>query len=152
MASWEYKTNIEKYLTENRRAKPVIRDIEELSEFGSFQSICPYFYQRNQARNADLVLMPYNYLVDGSARASSNLWFEDSVIIIDEAHNIDSIWENSASQEFTEETLDQMLSQINSADKKINEYEAIKPKKVSSIHTSSKEDRQTVIGLIWGLK
>ncbi|CAI2384495.1 unnamed protein product [Moneuplotes crassus] len=150
--SCKYKDNIEVFLKDNRRNKSVIRDIEELNELGSSQSICPYFYQRNQARNADLVLMPYNYLIDGSARASSNLSFEGSVIIIDEAHNIDSICENSASQEFTEETLDQMLSQIRSADKKINTLEAERPKKVSSIHSSTSQDRQDVIGLVQGLK
>ncbi len=38
---------------------------------------------------ADLVLMPYNYLVDPSIRARLNLPLQGAIVIIDEAHNIE---------------------------------------------------------------
>ena len=39
---------------------------------------------------ADLVFMPYNYLLDKKTRGSSLLNFKDAIIIFDEAHNVES--------------------------------------------------------------
>jgi len=42
------------------------------------------------ARTADLVFMPYNYLIDSKNRSGLNmLSLENSVLIFDEAHNVE---------------------------------------------------------------
>lgn len=58
---------------------------------GRKNKICPYFYSRESSTTADLVLMPYNYLLDSSIRASLKLDWENSVIIFDEAHNLERV-------------------------------------------------------------
>lgn len=51
--------------------------------------VCPYFLSRDLAGTADVIFMPYNYLVDSSSRAQlSNINWNNAVIIVDEAHNI----------------------------------------------------------------
>jgi hypothetical protein len=45
-------------------------DIEELVAVGRKQSLCPYYLSRNAVPGADLVLLPYNYLLDPNARAA----------------------------------------------------------------------------------
>ena len=41
--------------------------------------------------------MPYNYLVDSKIRDNYKIDFENSIIIIDEAHNIERVAEDVAS-------------------------------------------------------
>ena len=41
--------------------------------------------------------MPYNYLVDSKIRENYKIEFENSIIIIDEAHNIERVAEDVAS-------------------------------------------------------
>ena len=39
-------------------------DIEELKDFGIKNGICPYFFERQRKEVADIILMPYNYLLE----------------------------------------------------------------------------------------
>ena len=41
--------------------------------------------------------MPYNYLVDPSSRQNLNIQWNQSVVIIDEAHNLESVCDEAAS-------------------------------------------------------
>jgi hypothetical protein len=51
--------------------------------------VCPYFLSRDLAGTADVIFMPYNYLVDSSSRSQlSTVNWTNAVIIVDEAHNI----------------------------------------------------------------
>lgn len=51
--------------------------------------VCPYFLSRDLAGSADIIFMPYNYLVDSSSRSQlSTINWTNAVIIVDEAHNI----------------------------------------------------------------
>lgn len=53
------------------------------------RQVCPYFLSRDLAGTADILFMPYNYLVDSSSRSQlSNINWTNAVIIVDEAHNI----------------------------------------------------------------
>ena len=51
---------------------------------------CPFYLARELAANAELVFMPYNYLVDTKTRTSiKQLSWEGSILIFDEAHNLE---------------------------------------------------------------
>jgi Rad3-related DNA helicase len=39
-------------------------------------------------KKADIVFMPYNYLLDSSMRRNFSINLAQSIIIIDEAHNV----------------------------------------------------------------
>lgn len=43
---------------------------------------------RELENDADLVLMPYNYLLDPEIRRQMKMVLSDCVIILDEAHNV----------------------------------------------------------------
>ena len=49
------------------------------------------------AEGADIVFMPYNYVIDESIRFGLNKIFDNAVIIFDEAHNVISVGEESQS-------------------------------------------------------
>ena len=52
------------------------------------------------AANADLVFLPYNYLVDPRIRKTLAINLEECAVIVDEAHNVLKIFEDSSSISF----------------------------------------------------
>lgn len=68
-------------------------DIEELRDFGVSESACPWFISRTAARSdaCEVIFLPYNYLLDRVIRQSLDINWTNDIIIIDEAHNLESI-------------------------------------------------------------
>lgn len=50
-------------------------DIEELYNMGIQHKTCPYYLQKNRAQASDLILMPYNYLIDPKIRENYKIDF-----------------------------------------------------------------------------
>jgi len=63
--------------------------------------ICPYYLSRDQIESAELILMPYNYLIDSDSRDSVKIHWENAVVIVDEAHNIEGAAAEAASFDLT---------------------------------------------------
>ncbi|CAO1616097.1 unnamed protein product [Parajaminaea phylloscopi] len=70
------------------RAMTTVRDIEDLVSVGKEMATCPYYAARTSARQAQLVTMPYNLLLQKTARESLGISLADSVVLIDESHNL----------------------------------------------------------------
>ncbi|GAA5942149.1 hypothetical protein JCM3775_007413, partial [Rhodotorula graminis] len=69
-----------------------VRDIEDIEDLGRKTHTCPYYGSRKAVRAAEVVTLPYNLLMQRSAREALGISLKDHIIIIDEAHNlIDSI-------------------------------------------------------------
>jgi Rad3-related DNA helicase len=49
---------------------------------------CPYFASKDRAQGADVIFMPYNYLIDDKIRENYKIDYTNAIIIFDEAHNI----------------------------------------------------------------
>ncbi|CAL8084972.1 unnamed protein product [Calicophoron daubneyi] len=80
-------------------------DIEDLVKFGKSTRCCPYYVSREMKSNADIIFMPYNYLLDPKIRRLYNIDLENAVVIFDEAHNIEQVCEDAASVNLTSSTL-----------------------------------------------
>ncbi|MFS7974276.1 putative RNA helicase chromatin remodeling SNF2 family [Helianthus anomalus] len=63
-------------------------DIEDLVRLGGNLGTCPYYGSRSMVHAADLVVLPYQSLLSKSSRESLGLSLKNSVVIIDEAHNL----------------------------------------------------------------
>ena len=64
--------------------------------------VCPYFLSRDLVPHCDVVFAPYNYLLDaGAARNLDGLRWENSVVILDEAHNVQDACKGAASFDLT---------------------------------------------------
>ena len=77
-----------------------VGDVESLRKNGYRRKLCPYYASREMASNADLVFLPYNYLVDPRIRRTLAINLEECAVIVDEAHNVLQIFEDSSSISF----------------------------------------------------
>ncbi|AAZ10343.1 helicase, putative [Trypanosoma equiperdum] len=68
-----------------------IHDMEDLVSEGRKCGFCPYYYERDAAKDADVVFLPYNYVFDVSFRKQLPFELSGSVLIVDEAHNLPSV-------------------------------------------------------------
>ncbi|XP_065320244.1 ATP-dependent DNA helicase DDX11-like isoform X1 [Gordionus sp. m RMFG-2023] len=66
-----------------------VQDIEELINEGKrVIKACPYYSSRSASDEAQLVVLPYNIILDPEARQANGIDLTDNVLIIDEAHNL----------------------------------------------------------------
>jgi len=61
--------------------------------------VCPYHYIKHVVNNADIVLSPYNFILDPRVQKSIGLDLKDKIIVFDEAHNMETIAEDAYSSE-----------------------------------------------------
>ncbi|KAK8866713.1 hypothetical protein M9Y10_009680 [Tritrichomonas musculus] len=66
-------------------------DIEDLAQFGRKHFRCPYHMSLVILSKADLIFCPYNYILDPVIKGMLELSLLNSILIIDEAHNIENI-------------------------------------------------------------
>ena len=72
-----------------------IEDIEDLLKKGKKEKFCPYFYNVFKTEVcASLTIMTYNYILNPYIRKKLNIIEQNSIIILDEAHNICNNFEN----------------------------------------------------------
>ena len=63
------------------------RDVVAM-ESADVAQACPYYLAQELKHDAELIFLPYNYLVDRSSRRALNIDLRDAVVIFDEAHNL----------------------------------------------------------------
>lgn len=89
--------NVESKRNDSKVLDSRVVDIEDLVGLGKSLSFCPYYMARSLREGADIVFMPYNYLLDPKTRKANGIELHNSVVILDEAHNIEKTCEDSAS-------------------------------------------------------
>ncbi|XP_010254122.1 PREDICTED: ATP-dependent DNA helicase DDX11 [Nelumbo nucifera] len=63
-------------------------DIEDIVQLGKRIGTCPYYGSRSMVSVANLVVLPYQSLLLKSSRESLGLNLKNSIVIVDEAHNL----------------------------------------------------------------
>ncbi|XP_035825693.1 regulator of telomere elongation helicase 1 isoform X2 [Aplysia californica] len=94
-----YYNNIDEFKKKSdlRKMMGSVVDIEDIVKVGHKSKTCPYYMARELKSDSDIVFMPYNYLLDAKSRKAHGVELQGSVIIFDEAHNLEKICEESAS-------------------------------------------------------
>ncbi|XP_045650567.1 regulator of telomere elongation helicase 1 isoform X4 [Ursus americanus] len=85
---------------EQELATPIL-DIEDLVRSGNKHKLCPYYLSRNLKQQADIIFMPYNYLLDAKSRRAHSIDLKGTIVIFDEAHNVEKMCEETASFDLT---------------------------------------------------
>lgn len=92
-----YHQNVEKHKERPEFREGKLMDIEDLHKLGKKHNFCPYYMSKELYQTADVIFLPYNYLLDAKTRKTLDLDLSNSVIIFDEAHNIQKLCEEAAS-------------------------------------------------------
>ncbi|KAI6193490.1 Fanconi anemia group J protein [Aphelenchoides besseyi] len=82
-----------------------VMDIEDLVESGKKLKHCPFFRMRKVQPSADLILLPYNYILDPKIRETYQVKLSGNILIFDEAHNLGNIAEESISMSISTATI-----------------------------------------------
>ncbi|PIN10824.1 Helicase of the DEAD superfamily [Handroanthus impetiginosus] len=72
-------------------------DIEDLVNIGRSSGPCPYYLSRELHKDVDILFGPYNYLIDRGNRKSLKIDWNNSILIFDEAHNLEGLCADAAS-------------------------------------------------------
>lgn len=104
---------------------------EDLVQYCSTKKICPYFAVRRMISLCDIIIYSYHYLLDPkiSERVSKEL-SKDSIVIFDEAHNIDNVCIESLSIDLTTDVLKKAGKGANSLLKAVNDMKQKDAKKL----------------------
>ncbi|KAM6976999.1 regulator of telomere elongation helicase 1 [Aplochiton taeniatus] len=95
-----FYNNVEEVCTDKDLTNTIL-DVEDLIKAGNKQRVCPYYLSRSLKQQAEIIFMPYNYLLDPKSRRAHNIELKGAVIIFDEAHNLEKMCEESTSFDLT---------------------------------------------------
>ncbi|CAF2940175.1 unnamed protein product [Rotaria sp. Silwood2] len=101
------------FIRSHSKPLPRVFDIEQFTEYCRIShGICPYYTSRLLIHDVQIILCPYNYLIDPRVRNSMQLIVNDAIIIIDEAHNIEDCARESMKFEMRKYDFQQALEEI----------------------------------------
>ncbi|KAI4259153.1 MAG: hypothetical protein L6R42_004722 [Xanthoria sp. 1 TBL-2021] len=89
-----------------------IRDIEDLGALGKKIGICPYYASRASIKPSEIVTLPYQLLLQKSAREALGISLKGHVVVIDEAHNLMDAITNIHSITITQSQLHRCRTQL----------------------------------------
>ncbi|GLH00003.1 Regulator of telomere elongation helicase 1 homolog [Gryllus bimaculatus] len=115
-----FHNNVDKKKEEVLGIQDII-DIEDLVKLGRKLQYCPYYMSREFNTAADITFMPYNYLLDPKTRKNLGLELANSVIILDEAHNIEKVCEESVSHSLSNTDIAMCIEEISQVMKNLVE-------------------------------
>ncbi|XP_057536046.1 regulator of telomere elongation helicase 1 homolog isoform X2 [Amaranthus tricolor] len=72
---------------------------------------CPYYVSRELIKSADILFAPYNYLIDRAFKDKIGIEWFSSILIFDEAHNLESICADAASFDLPSTLLSACISE-----------------------------------------
>ena len=87
-------------------------NIDDLKNICFKYSICPYYLSLYLIKKDDLIVLPYNYLIDPILKESIKDLFNDSIIVFDDCYDIEKIFAESSSCDFDYYNLEKFLNVI----------------------------------------
>ncbi|XP_015121739.1 general transcription and DNA repair factor IIH helicase subunit XPD isoform X2 [Diachasma alloeum] len=105
-----------------RMMPPGIYSIDDLKDYGRDRNWCPYFLTRFTLLHAQIIVYSYHYLLDPKiADVVSKELTKTSVVVFDEAHNIDNVCIDSMSVKINRRTMDKCTANIQLLEKTVAE-------------------------------
>jgi len=100
---------------------PGTYSLDQLKSYCSSKGWCPYFFARWAIQQANIVVYSYHYLLDPKiADVVSKELARNSVVVFDEAHNIDNTCIDSMSVKITRKLVDRCIESVSTLEGEIN--------------------------------
>ncbi|KAF1742499.1 hypothetical protein MXB_416 [Myxobolus squamalis] len=112
-------------------------NLEEIMEFSQGIESCPYFSCQKLAENSDIVFAPYNYVMNPIISEQMSLNTKNSIIILDEAHNIEDICRSAMSACFFHSRLISCFKELTNIYKFLGEGDKFNALKIAYTDVSS---------------
>lgn len=104
---------------------PGVYTLQDLRAFGKQQGWCPYFLARHMVQFANVVVYSYQYLLDPKvAGIISKEMQKESVVVFDEAHNIDNVCIEALSVSVRRQTLEGATRNLSRINQEIERFKA----------------------------
>ncbi|QPG74525.1 TFIIH/NER complex ATP-dependent 5'-3' DNA helicase subunit [Brettanomyces nanus] len=105
---------------------PGVYSFQQLLDYCKSEGTCPYFTVRRMMPLCNIVIYSYHYIIDPkvSVRVSKDL-SKDSIVIFDEAHNIDNVCIEALSMDITEDVLKRASRGAHNLSKKVDEVKKV---------------------------
>ncbi|XP_004301629.1 PREDICTED: Fanconi anemia group J protein homolog [Fragaria vesca subsp. vesca] len=87
-------------------------DIEDLVKVGKAVKGCSYYAARSMSEDAELVFCPYNYIINPVIRGAMEVDIQGSIVVLDEAHNIEDVARDAGSVDIDEEVLNKLQMEL----------------------------------------
>ncbi|KFG26552.1 uncharacterized protein NESG_00703 [Nematocida ausubeli] len=108
-----YRTPNEKEQERDRNISlPGVFSIEDLVSAGGECNSCPFYYTRERQEKATIIFSPYNYIVSERISTALKIDLTGSVLIVDEAHNIDDVCRSTGSVDIKRADLVSLISRL----------------------------------------
>jgi DNA excision repair protein ERCC-2 len=99
-----------------------VYSIDDLKEYGKLRNWCPYFLSRWAINQAQVVVYSYYYLLDPKvADVVSKELIKESVVVCDEAHNIDNVCVDSMSVRINKRVIEKGTAALQNLEKMVQE-------------------------------
>ncbi|KAL2715031.1 general transcription and DNA repair factor IIH helicase subunit XPD [Vespula squamosa] len=99
-----------------------IYSLDDLKEYGKDRNWCPYFLARFMILQAQIVVYSYHYLLDPKiAETVSKELSRSSVVVFDEAHNIDNVCIDSMSVKINRRLMEKSSANVQLLEKTVAE-------------------------------
>jgi DNA excision repair protein ERCC-2 len=106
--------------------------LSDLRSVGEKNGLCPYFMTRQAVSTANVVVCNYQYLLDPKVSATiRNELPKESIVVFDEAHNIDSICIEALSVYLDKRTLKLASTNLKALKARVNKYKKADSRKLS---------------------
>lgn len=89
-----------------------VHDIEDLVKVGQVVRGCSYYAARSMADDAQLILCPYNYVINPVIRGAMDVDIKEAIVIFDEAHNIEDVARDAGSLDLEEDILLKLQTEL----------------------------------------
>ncbi|KAL6208581.1 hypothetical protein ACLB2K_019530 [Fragaria x ananassa] len=104
---------------------PGVYTLQDLRAFGKAKRWCPYFLARRMVEAANVVVYSYQYLLDPKvAGIISKELQKESVVVFDEAHNIDNVCIEALSVSVRRQTLEGARRNLSKMQQEIERFKA----------------------------
>ncbi|CAL9732848.1 general transcription and DNA repair factor IIH helicase subunit XPD [Monosporozyma unispora] len=121
----EYHENLYDLEVENYLPNGVF-SFEKLIKYCEERKLCPYFIVRRMISMCNIIIYSYHYLLDPKiAERVSKEVSKDSIVIFDEAHNIDNVCIESLSLDLTNDVLRRASKGAVALEEKIDEVRKV---------------------------